>query len=298
MNKKDAQKTETRLIVFLDILGFKDILGKNNEGLDFLLDILREMRKFQQKFSVKIDEFKDGRKIKISSDLSAYSDHLIISIPIDEIPIEILTPWSLVGEELYIMQQMQKRNIALRCVYKLITYAYTLALSKGVALRGAISIGHIYYNEDERIFLGESLVEAINDEAKKAIYPRVIISDSLLRHFIDYPSDYNPSLNFMFTEQESMMSKKEPVLPYFIIKDHVDNHYYINWFHNILKDRKFILEHFSMLSSIRDKISENINSTNHKADVLSKWRWLASCFNKNLMKWNEFNPLDKIEKSC
>ena len=66
---------------------------------------------------------------------------------------------------------------------------YTFIKSK-IFVRGAVSVSDLYM--DENIVLGPALIESYNLETKKAIYPRIILSDDvveIVKEHINYYSD-------------------------------------------------------------------------------------------------------------
>ena len=66
-------------------------------------------------------------------------------------------------------------------------YQFNLAL-EGLFVRGGISIGECYINED--IVFGSALLDAHNTESKLACYPRIILDDKTVNSLKEYIEHY------------------------------------------------------------------------------------------------------------
>lgn len=131
---------ENRAVLFLDILGFSDLVqqGKANRLLGALEHL--QGRALEAKGTEKLD-------------FTAFSDCVVVSTP------------------------MLDGRGALQIVY----YAQFLALdllARGFLTRGAIVSGQLYHQGN--IVLGPALVDAYKLESKKALYPRILVSHSIL----------------------------------------------------------------------------------------------------------------------
>lgn len=131
---------EQRAVLFLDILGFSELVQAGRANR--LLGALEHLQ---------------GRALEISEegklDFTAFSDCVVVSAP------------------------MLDGRGALQVVH----YAQFLALdllAKGFLTRGAIVSGELYHRGS--IVLGPALVHAYRLESKKALYPRILVSHSIL----------------------------------------------------------------------------------------------------------------------
>lgn len=175
--KSDSQqhnrkgKFEKRFVAFIDILGFKEHVNNDPESLQTLIDILYEIRDLQSDFDIQYKSRDDGSGGGVYPylDIISFSDNIIITAPLEHIKIENGL------ESLYHQVIFVKFLVTISELYKKF-------LQHRIALRGAVSIGDVYYDHEKNIIVG-SIIEAIDAESKIAIYPRVIICNSLLNFF-------------------------------------------------------------------------------------------------------------------
>jgi hypothetical protein len=131
---------EKRAVLFLDILGFSDLVQSGREAR--LLGTLQHLQ---------------GRALEARQagklDFTAFSDCVVVSAPLNE------------GKG----------------VLQIVAYAQFLALDllgNRLLTRGAVVVGDLYH--DGAIVLGPALVDAYRLESKKALYPRILVSHSVL----------------------------------------------------------------------------------------------------------------------
>ena len=161
MNNKKIIKYEECFVAFLDILGFKNKVfeTKNNKSL---LNHLIETLRFNQYFTTSDNKkINDGRKIAIRSYF--FSDSFVFF--------------------------MKENDKDLPHLFLIIRYLQDRFWESDLCLRGAITKGNMYWPEDknENIILGPAMIDAYKLESQIAIYPRIILSDSL----VDYINNHN-----------------------------------------------------------------------------------------------------------
>ena len=121
--------------------------------------------------------------------------------------------------------------------------------STGDFIRGAISIGNIYI--DENFVLGDALLCVYDIETKSAIYPRIVIDNSVFK--------YIPSSCQLF-------------------KQDTDGLYYYNfmnsagWKHNDDSEEK----PFINLKNFKEKVIKNCLENEDNHGVLQKMKWLVN----------------------
>ncbi|MEM9298142.1 MAG: hypothetical protein AAGA64_07105 [Bacteroidota bacterium] len=143
---KLAETSSNRIVAYLDVLGFKDMIMKDdNEKLQQYFDIVRETLN-----SI------NGEENEIQSLL--ISDSVILSTELTE------TKFKQLAEVICFIQAK-------------------LAL-KNIWLRGAISFGDINFDVENKLVVGKGLINAFLLE-NAAKYPRVIIDPRILKAF-DY----------------------------------------------------------------------------------------------------------------
>ncbi|MEF9920262.1 MAG: hypothetical protein RR945_04050 [Erysipelotrichaceae bacterium] len=156
-NNYEEINLEEYYVAFLDILGYKNfILDKSfEEELEFLKNI-------KKAFNESIEIIKKGTAEK--SELSkvkfkTFSDNIVLAIPKDNISIG-----------------------AFLCFIKLIrTLSYLMIIKFGLFLRGGISEGNYFQNDD--ISFGSALVNSYLLETK-AQYPRIIVKKEIIDEFL------------------------------------------------------------------------------------------------------------------
>ncbi len=161
MSENTAVKYEKCFVAFLDILGFKNKVfeTKNNKNL---LNHLIETLRFNQYFTTSDNKnINDGKKIAIRSYF--FSDSFVFF--------------------------MKENNKDLPHLFLIIRYLQDRFWKSDLCLRGAITKGNMYWPEDkkENIILGPAMIDAYKLESQIAIYPRIILGDSL----VDYINNHN-----------------------------------------------------------------------------------------------------------
>jgi hypothetical protein len=146
-------KYQDRLVAFLDILGFRNLVFDQNkiELLDFIVNLVPDMLK--------------SAKGSLSSDsvaFTAISDSIILSTPTSQNPDPELND---LGRLCILINRIQ----------------YELAMS-GIWLRGAISVGPLFHNPKTYTLVGPAYINAYDLE-KAAVGPRIIIDPRLLTYY-------------------------------------------------------------------------------------------------------------------
>lgn len=236
----DKKYNKNRLIAFIDILGFKELI-KDEKCKKDIINLLYNFKKEERELGFK-EILHDNQSIyQPIPEISLYSDNIIISLLLDS--------------------DSHIASISLNVVIMLhYTSKFQIrALEKGIAIRGAISIGEIYYDSNKRIILGNPLVEAISDEQNLAKYPRVIFS----KNFEDFCYK-----NKLFT--------REIIPASMILRDH-DGLYHINFFHFLFKYSP--PKNAKSMKKIKNCIEQNIASSK-SLNIKSKWIWMANFYNQ------------------
>ncbi len=154
MSSKPKFAYEKRLLLFLDILGFREIVERTVEELDYLGKVINALDR--------IGELADDAGLQKSSVVTQFSDSIVVSYRVDE--------------ESGVFHLLTK--IAF-CVVDLI--------SLGFLVRGAVTIGDLYH--DEHRIVGPAMVRAYEMESKNAIYPRVIVDAQIFKVARQYRGD-------------------------------------------------------------------------------------------------------------
>lgn len=226
-------KYEKRMVLYLDILGFKNAVNRSVNDSKLLLKIHKALKNI---YSDRIKNYSGPLKgVDYGTQVSVFSDNIVLSEPY--------------GSE-------GSWFSFLYAIYWLINEI----LWDGFLVRGAISIGELYH--DEQIVFGPALNEAYENENNIANYPRVIFTKETL----------NEGLK---TAMHKDMNEERKVLSNILEVDE-DGLIYIN---NITKKHEFDYQedYIELLFKVKRMIEIGLKSDNLK--VVSKYEWLKSKYN-------------------
>lgn len=144
------KKYEERIVAFIDILGFKNIVNDDSK-CEEIGAILKLPYVIRQENMIKLLKIKG---IMITS----ISDSLVFSIKVKE------------------------HGAMRKLVMLLLTLTELLLTEYGLLIRGSIAIGKVYH--DNEVVYGPGLVKAYELESQNAIYPRIVILPDDLLHAI------------------------------------------------------------------------------------------------------------------
>lgn len=157
---------ERRLILFLDFLGFREIVAETIEdpaSLSRLIAGLDAIRLIPEDGSIE------------SERVTQFSDSLVVSYRVDE-----------TSGVFWLLHAMAMTVVELAC--------------RGYLLRGAVTIGDLLH--DDRHVVGPAMVAAYEMESRRAIMPRVIIDSAVL----DIARVYRGELHTSDDEEEYVRS--------------------------------------------------------------------------------------------
>jgi hypothetical protein len=251
----DCENYEERIVAFIDILGFKNLVNKP-EQFKLIKDTLSYFKawdnsgKYQNKWDEKIVVTKcnipktDWYLYNLDNNdvvCTSVSDSIIVSMLYDE-------------KRFYETLSTFLVNIAL--------IAHQILLS-GLLLRGAITAGKLYHKENGILF-GQPYIDAWNYEEKLAVYPRIILSQDL----------------FMKSQALSSPANQYPF--YRLLTRFADG---FVGFHQ-LRYLKLLESYNSLdctyehqLEQIRDFIIKNLNRSVDDPNVFGKYKWLMDEYN-------------------
>ncbi|HAT9741611.1 hypothetical protein G5T09_02160 [Legionella pneumophila serogroup 1] len=245
----DIQKN--RIIAFIDILGFKKLINgaEKNKVIEFLYELRDIDSKFEEEL-IKCETLSGEMGVtKIHPDISSYSDHILISAPIN-------------------LDSLQSIITSLAYISYTIIDIQLLALKRNFALRGAIAHGEMFYDDEKKIFAGQALIEAIENESLVAKYPRIIISKSV---------------------KDLFENKKLDEIEYnFLIKD-FDGIMFLNFLNAKYVSQKFKDSIEAELNLFKDIIQKNIEKSKGCIAILSKWEWLENYYNLSVDRINKYS---------
>ena len=156
-----------KIVCFIDILGFRELIEVNVSGPEKIYSIL-------SKISREITDWL-GEPISSNIDLkiTQFSDSIIFSF---------------VQSKHYFMQFHFFKELAIKMVME------------GVVLRGGITYGKIFHNSD--FVFGPAMIKAYDLEHTEAVFPRIIVDKSALslenndgKKITDYPMQFVFKIN-------------------------------------------------------------------------------------------------------
>lgn len=251
-----------RIVLFIDILGFKELVTDKSNGFDNVNNIYEEfnmmIKESHNRFSEQTRSFERVTNKKYGNvqgiiqfdqkyqDLIFFSDCVVWTYPTDKLPkIDFyLVLFSLCG------------------VLGILT---AVLYAKKITFRGGIAIGDIYMSGG-KVF-GDGLVKAYELE-KKACYPRIVFDKKLVEDRVD-----SRIFKCLFKRKLIYSLKEE--------------HYYFNYFESISmfaevlgtsKDEKEKKITMLSLSTFVNPVITAINSgiCHEKESVRRKYQWLKA----------------------
>lgn len=162
---------EDRIVVFMDMLGFKNLI--NNTMLDInyksqvfkVMNIIKDIESRNYNGVLRLDE--------IGKEVTVFSDSIVISYPC-----------SLASALYYILIDIIHIQIDLIC--------------NGILLRGGIAIGKLYHKGN--IVFGPAMIQAYLLESEKAKTPRIIIEPKSVQFGINVL----PKINYKDYEHDAI----------------------------------------------------------------------------------------------
>lgn len=148
---------EERYIAFIDMLGFSSLVERSEADVNLLkrlTSVLEDVRMYK-KLEEHMDAFDSNHPLHFFQNMfkmTTFSDNILISTKINTIGL---------GEIIFISAVICNR-----------------LLHQGIFTRGAISKGKLVHTKT--IVLGAGLISAYNLEKSAAIYPRILIDESIV----------------------------------------------------------------------------------------------------------------------
>jgi len=152
-SKLDANnKFEECFVVFLDILGVKNSVKNRNQNGDLINELI-DVLKINSKFEPNIKNTSSG-KLEIRS-------------------------WYCSDSFVFLMKKKgNEKNLSQ--LFLIIRYLQDKSWENGFCLRGAVTLGDMYYpDKNENVLLGEGIMRAYELESKVAIYPRIVVDEEV-----------------------------------------------------------------------------------------------------------------------
>lgn len=272
MKLKNSPLTyELRLIAFIDILGFKEIVKQSEtepSKIELIYSILEYLKDWEktEKWDLKFIEIEESAQYKGvnnfdlrgKTNTTSFSDSIVVSVKVD-----------------------QNVNEMASTLIVNLAYIGTVLLEKGILFRGGLTIGNIIHIDNGTVF-GQGLIDAFMLETRSAKYPRIVLSDKLLKE-LNYP-----------------LETKGNRYPYHQYLDRFDDgcvgfHQLI--YYQVIENssemtREILTE---SLNKVRNVIVSGLDSSFEKPEVFEKYKWLKEQYNK-LIILSDFDFESKTEE--
>lgn len=231
---------EKRIIAFVDILGFKNLVDRSTSDHYTYLKIHDALKRFREE---KAEEEDTNEKAKVTT----FSDSLVISYPVNY-----------TGGLYQILLNLTVLQFEL--------------LQMGIFVRGGITIGELRHVQDE--IFGPAMNSAYKLESETATFPRIIIEEATINQGIDstYDKDKNEPLN----DQNNYYRESKDI--YKLLKKDSDNRYSLDYL-RVADKVNSLDEYYHGLERVYTNIKDAITSNRSEEHVLEKYVWLANYYN-------------------
>jgi hypothetical protein len=239
---------EDRVLAFIDILGISNAIDdsmngnvENVSGTKKINDLFDNIQKQLDVRNPTNEEYKKSRVVNF------FSDTIIISYLVTE-------------------------KSAIFYILADILFLCCETFRKDFLFRGAIVCDKLYH-EKEKIF-GPALVKAYKMEKELAIYPRIILDDSIINILKRYDI------------RQRKLNEELKTIYKLILKD-FDGLYFLNYFDAInivVEDENGILIYFEALRKVIINLERKINGS---LGIKSKFLWLKEKYNLILEKYKK-----------
>lgn len=264
--RKKYKTYETKIVAFVDILGFKQLIETTKSLPERLKEIINQIQYLKawdstgpnkwtsQSLFSQDDLVKKAPKVEQDKyniqdivTCTSISDCIIVSVPFDE----------------------DTFHQHLSALVSELSYIGSKLLLSGVSIRGSITVGKIIHAKSN-LLLGPAYVEAYQLEENVAVYPRIILSEEIQKHILP-PDETNPTYPYQrlfVTFQDKDKNKKNIMgfdqLQYYKLYANVPNNF--NLQNEICIIKKFI----------EDQIYENRNNSH----ILEKYVFMKNRYNR------------------
>ncbi|WP_379088859.1 hypothetical protein [Pedobacter sp. UC225_65] len=257
---KEVLKYERRVIAYIDILGFKQIVddtimanGRPSQPrINWVLEVYKIFNiTVKGKFSGDVvNDYKPQSMV-----VTYFSDTIVISVKYND------------------------KHDASRLIHFVKMMQATLA-DRGIFCRGAITVGKIIHTKS--IIFGPGLIDAYTREKNDAIFPRIIIDQKLAKRLIDDCVVWVLGIHGAFFFK----------VPKEVVKEDEDGQYYIDYFVLYTPEcREFTSSEqmFHLLNSVRLATVNEIAISHLKDDkhIMKKYQWMRRKYNEALKLYKE-----------
>ncbi|MED3198991.1 hypothetical protein ACWKTL_14875 [Bacillus toyonensis] len=236
----ELEQYENRIIVFIDILGFKEHINKTQGNPEYFSKMRNTLNFISELKNPLWGGEENGRQVTV------FSDSIVISYPI-ELEGSV---YSLLLDVINI--QLEMTNV-------------------GILMRGGLTFGDVCHKDN--IVFGPAMIDAYELESKAANYPRVVINKDVFQIVEEnaYKQAYEGKIALVAVEGEL----KEVTN---LCKQDWDGQWYVDFLRQY-EEVNTIDDYLKAIRTIREVIITQIEHNPSKPSVLMKYGWLRSYFN-------------------
>ncbi|KAF0146361.1 MAG: hypothetical protein FD156_29 [Nitrospirae bacterium] len=245
-----------RIIALIDILGFRDIIAETTDGKGN--DKEKDIEKTYYIFSTirKILDLDNPEGFfEKSKVVTQFSDSIVISF--------------LYSEESGIFYNLFDIQVLI-----------SELLKHKVLCRGGITLGKLIHTD--KILFGPGFIKAYDTESKAALFPRVILDETIL----DIGKQFHSFHHAPEDELDSINS---------IVSKDTDNMYYIDYFGKAFENLDSAEDEPLYIENLREIITPYINTD--KPDLKVKYGWLINKFNRMVDEIKEYRSSKDFDES-
>ena len=254
--KEQEVKYEERLVVFIDILGFKEIVKQSEKDpskVKLIYSVLNYLKNWEipEKWDLKLVEIEeDAQKrgvanfdIRGKTNSTSFSDSIVVSVKVDN----------------------NVNEMASTLIVNLANIGAIL-FEQGILFRGGLTIGNIIHNENGTVF-GQGLIDAYKLESNNAKYPRIIMSDKLISK-LNYPintkRDRYPYHQYIDRFEDGCIGFHQ--MQYYQVME--------SW------EEMTVEKLTASLDKVRKVIIKGLDESFEKPTVFEKYKWLKDQYHK------------------
>lgn len=232
-------------MAFLDVLGFKQILVDfEKEAIDNKVDVASEEDSSGSYVSDRANEFINTFKKAIDKlDEDKYRYYMF-------------------SDNICITSIEDTTSADLQDLFLIITDLYFEFAQKGYFLRGGIDYG--LFIDEKRMAVGLPLAKAYELETKRAVYPRIILSNEIVEEFQSFNNKGEKVFDYLYSDALILDSCEIKFLNIFLQVFQSDYR----------EDREAFFKKYNGV------ISRNLEIHKLNETVYVKYKWLAEQFNE------------------
>jgi hypothetical protein len=245
---------EDRLVAFLDILGFSNmVIERRDEEVEFVVNLIPDMLMTHRSNILRED-------LQITN----ISDSIIVSVKAvaNDTLVDLFNICVIIG--------LLQHELAINGYY----------------LRGGISVGKLIHDSQRNLIVGPAYIDAYQLESKKSIVPRVVLGTEVEAFYGKNCEQMKEILNDEFTNfyyQGNLIKNYSPGHPLWIVDT---PEIFVDYISSIVGREKC-----GFKGTIRS-FGEQLETSLVKGIAYEKFKWLAGYALETIDDWDEWNDVE------